>query len=245
MIIEGSLEQNTDFEKVERRPLHESIVEQFESRIFSSELPVGSKLPSESEIGEIFGVSRTVVREAMQTLKRRGLIEISPGRGTFVRFNAKKTLKNSLNSVLQIGSLKTRDDLMEVREIIEPGMAMVAALRIKEEHIEELRKAIAIMDESMSNSEAYIQADNEFHLTLAKATQNSLLPILIDSIVDLLTEQRERIFLAEGGPQQGQKYHKKIYQAILDKDPDAAFNAMVDHLRQVRESGHHHDEDVG
>jgi DNA-binding FadR family transcriptional regulator len=98
-----------------------------------------------------------------------------------------------------------------------------------------------VMDESLSDADTFIAADNRFHEALALATQNTLILILVNSIVNLLSEQRKQIFAVEGGPQRGQMHHKRILECILKRDPGAARAAMCSHLQQVREdvSGSH------
>ena len=87
---------------------------------------------------------------------------------------------------------------------------------------------------ALNDAEAFIEGDLDFHLALAEATQNDIIPILIDSIIDLLREQRKRIFLTQGGAQRGQIHHKRILKAVKQHDPDAARKAMRAHLKQVR-----------
>jgi GntR family transcriptional repressor for pyruvate dehydrogenase complex len=89
------------------------------------------------------------------------------------------------------------------------------------------------MDRSRKNPEAYIEADLDFHLALAEAVANPIILTLIDSIVDLLREQRLRIFWVPGGPERGQVHHKLILQAIEQRDPVNARLAMSAHLQQV------------
>jgi DNA-binding FadR family transcriptional regulator len=91
------------------------------------------------------------------------------------------------------------------------------------------------MDAALDDAETYIEADLDFHLALAEASQNTLILALIDSIVDLLREQRLAIFLVEGGPQRGQFHHKRILEAVSRRDPVGARKAMRAHLRQVRD----------
>jgi GntR family transcriptional repressor for pyruvate dehydrogenase complex len=90
------------------------------------------------------------------------------------------------------------------------------------------------MDTALDNVDAFVEADLDFHLALAEATQNPIIPILVDSMIDLLREQRKRIGLTEGGLRRGQSHHKKILDAIVRHDPQAARQAMQDHLEQVR-----------
>jgi len=99
----------------------------------------------------------------------------------------------------------------------------------------EIVSTIEKMDAALENPDRYIEADLDFHLVLAEATQNSLIPALIDSIVDLLREQRARIFQAGSGPEHGQVHHKLILDAIIRHDPASAREAMRAHLQQVRE----------
>jgi len=124
---------------------------------------------------------------------------------------------------------------MEVREMLEPEIAALAARRATQEHVTAMQEAVQAMDASLQDADAYIAADNQFHRALAQGTQNVLMLALVDSIVDLLTEQRKQIFAVEGGPERGQLSHKRLLDAIRHHDPEAARQAMHAHLRQVRQ----------
>jgi GntR family transcriptional repressor for pyruvate dehydrogenase complex len=214
--------------------LYEQIVEQIKERILSRDLQDGDQLPTERELAEQFGVSRTAVREAIKALTQSGLVEVRPGRGTFANYDTVRAVKHSLDLMIRIESAGGWADLVEIREILEPEIASLAAMRAREEHITTMREAVAAMDAALDDAEAFITADDEFHLALARGTQNALIPTLIDSIVDLLHEQRKRIFTVRGGPQRGQYHHKRILDAIVRRDPQAAREVMCAHLEQVR-----------
>jgi GntR family transcriptional regulator, transcriptional repressor for pyruvate dehydrogenase complex len=124
--------------------------------------------------------------------------------------------------------------LVEVREILEPEIAALAATRITDEYIAAMQNAVKTMDTALDDVDLYVEADLDFHLALAEGTQNPLILILMDSIIDLLREQRKRIGLAKGGLQRGQGHHKKILDAVVRRDPQFARQAMQDHLHQVR-----------
>jgi DNA-binding FadR family transcriptional regulator len=98
-----------------------------------------------------------------------------------------------------------------------------------------MRNCVDTMDNAEQDSDAFIEADLDFHLALAEAAANPIVLSLIDSIVGLLREQRLRISLVEGGPERGQRYHRSILEAIERHDPQAARAAMQAHLWQVRE----------
>jgi DNA-binding FadR family transcriptional regulator len=136
--------------------------------------------------------------------------------------------------MLKIGQADNSIHLEEVREILEPEIAALAATRIEESQLAMMREAIAVMDRQRMEPEAYIEADLDFHLALAEAAANPLILSLIDSIVGLLREQRIRIFEVEGGPDRGQVHHRRILEAVETRNPVKAREAMRAHLRQVR-----------
>ena len=225
----------TPYPHLQAERLYTRIVEQIEARIFAGDLKVGDQLPPERELGEQFGVSRTAVREAVKILREKGLIEIHHGRGTFVTNPTPGAMRQSLDTLMKFGATDGFANLVEVREILEPEIAALAALRMTSEHINAMREAIATMETAFDNVEVYVEADLDFHLALAEATQNPLVPALMDSIIDLLREHRKRIGLVGGGLQRGQVHHKKILDAVIRRDPQAARQAMRNHLLQVRE----------
>ena len=228
----GKLEQ---YAAIQSERLYEKIVDQIEGRILAGELQPGDHLPSERELAEQFRVSRTAVREAVKTLAEKGLVQVRPGRGTFVTNDTSEAVRHSLGRMLKIGQPEGARYLVEVREIFEPETAALAAVRASDEQITALREAVAMMEGALDDGDTFIEGDLDFHLTLAEASQNALIPILIDSIVDLLREQRMAIFHVAGGPQRGQYHHRRILEAVSRHDPQAAREAMRAHLRQVRE----------
>ncbi len=201
----------------------EKVAEQIEKRILDGELRSGDRLPTERDLAEQFHVSRTAVREAMKILAQRGLVDMRPGRGTIVIDGAHEAMQESINLAmkLKLREVGGSDNLVEVREILEIEIAALAATQV--------------MDESLDDADAFIAADNNFHEALAQGTQNTLILILVNSIVNLLSEQRKQIFEIEGGPQRGQIHHKRILESVIRRDPRAARFAMRSHLQQVRD----------
>lgn len=222
------------YEEVRYGRLYEQIVEQIEKRILNGELKPGDKLPPERELSKQFGVSRTAVREAMNALTLKGLIVVHPGRGTFVTDDTSTAVRHSIDLLVRIGNEDNIRHLVEVREILEPEIASLAATRATDEHIAAMQEAVDAMDKAMDDPDAFIEADLDFHLTLAQGTDNALIPVLIDTLVDLLREHRKRAASVEGGLERGQPYHKIILDAVKNNDPDAAREAMRAHLQQIR-----------
>lgn len=215
--------------------LYEQIVQQIEESIVKGSLKTGDQLPPERELAQRFGVSRTAVREAVKALREKGLVEAFSGRGTFITDGTTNAVRQSLDLMVKIGQPEGSTHLAEVRAILEPEIAALAATRIQESEVATMREAVAIMDRSGKDPDAYIEADLDFHLALAEAAANPLILSLLDSIVGLLREQRLRIFNVPGGPARGQVYHKRILQAVERHDAESARQAMREHLEQVRE----------
>ena len=215
--------------------LYEQIVQQIEASVLDGTLKPGDQLPAERELAQRLGVSRTAVREAVKALREKGLVEAYSGRGTFITDGTSHAARQSFDLMVKIGQQEGSPHLAELRLILEPGIAALAAARIEEEHLSAMREAVAVMDRSQKDPQAYIEADLDFHLALAEAAGNPLILSLIDSIVGLLREQRLKIFNVEGGPQRGQFHHKRILEAMERGDAETARSAMRAHLEQVRQ----------
>lgn len=168
-------------------------------------------------------------------MREKGLVAVQPGRGTFVVGDSTSAMRRSLDMLVKHSKRSDLDDLVVVRAILEPEIAAIAAKRATEDDIANLEQAIQVMDEAMDDADRFIDADQSFHHELAIATQNFLIPALNDTIVDYLWAQRKRISLVEGGPQRGQRHHKRILAAVRERDPEAAREAMRAHMQQVRE----------
>ena len=223
------------YKTVRTSRLYEQIVQQIEDSILKGALKPGDQLPAERELAQRFGVSRTAVREAVKALREKGLVEAYSGRGTFITNGTSQAMRQSLDFMIRIGQSEGTQHLAEVRQMLEPEIARLAATRIEEQLLTTMREAVATMDRSLHDPDAYIEADLDFHLALAEAAANPLILSLLDSIVGLLREQRMKIFQVEGGPERGQFHHKRILAAIERRDPEAARELMRDHLRQVAE----------
>jgi len=223
------------YKAVRTSRLYEQIVQQIEESILKGALKPGDQLPAERDLAQRFGVSRTAVREAVKALREKGLVEAYSGRGTFITDGTSQAIRQSLGLMAKIGQPGGSTHLAEVRAILEPEIAALAATRIQEQHLVLMREAVSVMDQKRDDPEAFIEADLDFHLSLAEAAANPLILSLIDSIVGLLREQRIRIFQVEGGPDRGQFHHKRILEAIEQRNAEKARDAMRAHLQQIRE----------
>jgi len=223
------------YQMVRTSRLYEQIVVQIEKSISEGRLKSGDQLPAERELAQQFGVSRTAVREAMKTLCEKGLVEAYSGRGTFVTSGKPQPGRHSLPWLANSGDSQNARYVTELREILEPEFTALAAARIEEQQLAMMREAIDVMDRSMQNPDAYIEADLDFHLALAEAASNPLILSLLDSIVEVLRKERLGVFAVPGGPTRGQIHHKLILKAIERRNPAKARKAMIAHMQQIHE----------
>lgn len=223
------------YEPIRSERLFERIVEQIERQVALGNLKPGDRLPSERELCDQFSVSRTAVREAMKALTLQGLVSVLPGRGTFITDGTSMAVRHSVDLMIKLGEQESIIDLVEVREILEPEIAALAAIRASPEQLLMMQEAVEAMDQAMNDADTFIEADLDFHLSLAQATNNRLIPVLVDTLVDLLREHRKRAASVKGGLERGQPFHRRILQAVKEKKPEKARQEMQAHLRQVRE----------
>jgi GntR family transcriptional regulator, transcriptional repressor for pyruvate dehydrogenase complex len=215
--------------------LYEQIAQLIRGRIVNGELTQGFRLPNERDLAAAYGVSRNVVREAVRALVKDGLIEVRQGSGTYVADGTSTALGDSLGLALSLGgsSGKNLSNLIEIRTIIEPTVAGIAARRATKHDIAAMEAEIETMEGAFEDVDRFIAADHRFHVAVAKATQNHLVPMILVPVVDVLNEQRKRLFFVVHSAKSAQAFHKRILAAIRKKDSAAAIEAMRGHMKQV------------
>ncbi len=227
------------FAPVKRRRAFEDIIVQIENAIHEGRLTVGDRLPPERELAEIFQVSRASVREALRVLEAFGVLSArrgtGPDSGSIVSAQNESPLSGLLRlyaSLLKMPLL----DLLEVREALETLTARRAAGRAGPEDLERLAAII----ESMRNCrepEEFLTLDTEFHLTLARASGNSVAPLIMGALRDAIAQQMLRAFkaLEESGNWVSERTwlvreHAQLMETIASRDPDAAAHAFSQHV---------------
>jgi GntR family transcriptional repressor for pyruvate dehydrogenase complex len=217
-------------------PLYEKIAVHIEELVSSGKLQPGDRLPAERELAEVLGVGRGVVREAVKLLAERGLVIVSPGRGTFVAEADSKFHSEQLGRFFRRGG-HSYSDLHEVRKILEVEIAGLAAQRGTPQDLERMEQAVKAMDVTLSPSAQveFIKADTSFHAVLAEATHNSVFPLLMDVLMELLQDARFLMAEIPEVPARSQAYHKLILECVQRGDATAARQAMWEHTQQVAE----------
>jgi GntR family transcriptional repressor for pyruvate dehydrogenase complex len=220
------------FERVTREPrLSDKVAEMMRQAILSRQLAPGTPLPSERELGEQFGVSRTVIREAVRALAAKGIVEVRSGSGLRVASVDGATALESLSWFIRGGQLEY-PKVHEVRSTIEIEMAGLAAERRTEEQLQAMRDAHARFEKVIGDVKKAAAVDVEFHALIARATQNDLFSVLLGSIGDALIEIRHKN-LASGSGQETIDAHAGILDRIAERDGPGARDAMRQHLETV------------
>jgi len=214
--------------------LSQRAAEQIEELIRLGKLSAGDRLPSERELSEQLGVSRTVVREAIKLLRAAGLVRVRMGVGSFITVPSRNILEGPLSRLSAPGH-KLIQDLIQVRDAIEPPIAALAAQNATDEDIAKLAQALDEMERDVSNPGEYIVADNAFHFALAEAAQNSVFQLIANSIVDLLQESRRLAVSSPGAVKRANYHHRHILEAVKAGDIDGAYMAMDEHMHQIRD----------
>lgn len=229
------------FQALRREKLSEQISRQLLAAITSDYYREGDRLPPERDLAEMFQASRVAVREALMTLAAKGILTVEQGRGSTVNPRAQWNVLDAGLFMLQNGQLAF-DQLNEVRQILEPEMAALAAERATPEHLQAI--AACITHPVPDSVEQHVEYDTSFHLAIAQATHNTVLLILMSSITDLLRESRRRTFQVEGELERAWACHREVYAAIAAHDPEEARRSMAEHMDQVRQATHRYQTDT-
>lgn len=223
----------SDFEAIRRNKVYEEVARQIE-RLILKKLQPGDKLPSERELAETLGVSRGSIRDAIRSLELLGLVEPRQGAGTIVREVTADALVNPLANML-VRQREHVAELLDFRKMLEPPLAGRAAMHASPDEISEMEEILRRQEAKLSKGEVAIGEDSDFHYSLALASGNGVVLKLLDVLMDLLRETRERSLQMAGRPQKSLAGHKRILAAIKRGDAEAAKAAMRRHIEDVEE----------
>ncbi len=217
--------------------LSQRIERTLENAIREKKLPVGSKLPSEREMCESFGVSRTALREALRRLSARGLIIIRKGSGMFV---SEIKIADAIKTLNLYYDLKFDENLLaqiiEVRCLFEPEIARLAAKNRSDENLAELEQCLDEFEKcDPDNTQREADIDNKFHLGITKSTMNPIMQVTMEPIYSLLPRMRNYIYAnIEGEKVHTLKYHSDLLDAIRNREGDRSYSIMKAHLERTR-----------
>lgn len=217
---------------VQRTRLFEAIVAQVRELIRDGQLRPGQRLPAERELAERFQVSRASLREAIRALEIEGLVVIRAGAGTFVSEEGFDAAMDVLARRLA-AERESLADVAELRGILEPQVAALAALRATPEDVERMGRILAEQQQQIASGESGARADTAFHSAVAAASHNEAVTRLGVMLVDLLAPVRDESLQTPQRSARSLRSHRTILAAIREGDAETARAAMTHHTQSV------------
>lgn len=226
-----------NFKRIKTKKIYEEVAEAIFDMIKTGALKPGDKLDSVQQLAEKFQVGRAAIREALTALKAMGLIELKHGEGTYVR----EFDPTVLTFPLSVAVLMNKEDiwhLLEVRKLLEAGAASLAAHKRTEQDLNAMEQALHEMQEGIGNDELGEKADLAFHMAVAVASHNPILVSLMNSVSEMLIEtmretRRIWLFSKQTTTEKLLQEHTNIFEAIQEKNAEAARERMLQHLTNV------------
>lgn len=214
--------------------LYNEVVERIREMIRSGELGVGERLPSERALSETFRVSRNCIRQAIQTLAERKILESRRGAGTYVCARDEAPLVDSFTQAIRAKKNLIRE-IFEFRLLMEPPVAALAAKTVTREELDRLKVIVCDQERRILAGKEDGDLDSAFHLALATASKNRIVRRVMDTVNGVLNESRSVQLWNETRRKASILGHLKIIDALENRDAQAAAEAMRDHLRSVKQ----------
>lgn len=225
--------------------LSDRVAQQLLELIQTTQLQSGAKLPTERALSEQLGVSRTALREAIQKLASRGVLESRVGSGTFLRERMQEWPDQAVAPLIPLirDDPQYRYDVLETRQMIEINTAWHAAQRATDKDKDHIRRCFDEMLRHQKSQDAAnsARADAQFHLAIAEASHNAVLVQLMGSLFELVlgtvAQNRRLMFVHDdlSTLEHLTAQHRNLMQAIVDGEPEQARSAIGQHLAYVHE----------
>jgi GntR family transcriptional repressor for pyruvate dehydrogenase complex len=228
------MNQLDDIVNIKGPSLKERVADLLTDHIISSNFESGTYLPPEGDLAISLGVGKSTVREAIQILESRGLVQRRPGKGIQIVDNCREATTTMLKLLLVRGETSV-GELLEIRNAIEVKAAFWAAKRVTAEDIKRLAVALEVMQSNKSPLNEYYAADLAFHLNVARAAHNKGLALLIETLRPLLLKAILACAKTVPRPELNRPYHARIFEAIKVGNPEMSAINMEKHLEGTKE----------
>lgn len=225
------------FDQIKNTTVYEQVIQQFKSMILKGSLKKGDKLPSERDLSEKLGVSRTSVREALKALEIIGIVECRQGNGNFIKENFENNLFEPLSTIFLLNKCDPLE-ILQLRESLETQTAYSAAKNITDEDIKDLEKILKNLDDSHDEIENS-KLDKSFHYEIAKISGNFLIYNILQAVSSLMDYfiqgARNAILSKESRKAELSKQHNDILSALKERNSNKALESMRKHLKYVND----------
>jgi len=219
---------------IRQKRIYEEITTRLQTMVQNDDLKPGDRLPPERQLAIMFGVSRNSVREAIKSLEQHGILVSKPGAGTYIAENSQANLAMAMGDAFARERHRL-DDIFELRILLEPQIAHLAAQRITEHELGELQDLITAYAKNLRDGLPVYFYDQAFHDAIAAATGNQSITLLMEQMHELLRESRDEALQSTVRSAKSLEDHRKILAALTMHDPDCARRAMMEHLMHTRE----------
>ena len=214
--------------------IYEKVVEKLKESISKGEILPGDPLPSERQLMDDFGVSRSSLREAFRVMELLGLIESVPGKGRFVRHpksqaDYEKSIRLEDSAVLE---------LMEARRILDPAIAAESAMRATPSDLTRLLRVLTATEKKLGDPNLRDQSDSDFHLALAEATHIFVFVNITRMNFDLIMATHDKIYNLLDDKEAFLAEHREMYEAILDHNVELAREMASNHIDRIYKTLH-------
>ncbi len=214
--------------------IYEKVVEKLKESISKGEILPGDPLPSERQLMDDFGVSRSSLREAFRVMELLGLIESVPGKGRFVR-HPKPPAENEKNIRLEDSAVL---ELMEARRILDPAIAAESAMRATSSDLTRMLRVLTSTERMLEDLNMRAQSDFDFHLALAEATHNFVFVNITRMNFDLIMATHDKIYNLLDDKEAFLAEHRLMYEAILDHNVELAREMASNHIDRIYKTLH-------
>ncbi len=223
------------FKPAKRRNLYEEVADALIGAIERGEYPVGSALPTERELMQLFEVGRPSIREAIAKLGRLGILELKQGARPRVCSPNVSPLMHEVSGAvhLLLAEPKGQQHMREVRLMFEVALARYAAVNIGEDKLKMLSEILSEQAKYLDDRSTWAKLDLEFHKIIGQVPENPILATLQESLSEWFLERSETSLKVKGQSRVALLAHQNIYKALCEKDPQKAEEEMTKHLYQV------------
>lgn len=224
------------FKMVPKGRISDHVLQQIKKSIIDGIYKPGEKLPAERDLLEMFNVSRGSLREALKALERLGFIVVKTGvfGGAYVTERAVRSFSGALYDVMKMNKVSFRE-ILELRAVVEPGIASLAALRRTEDDVKRLEELTAAREKAIKAEKVPIVVNIDWHQALAMASGNQVLCLILDAAAMVLHEQFKKVSLGMADHKSIVKFHKEITECVKRKDAEKASAVMREHIADVSE----------
>ena len=214
---------------------YESLAESIEGMIEAGDLKGGDRLPPERKLAETYHVSRNTVREAIRILAEKKILASRIGSGTYVAESALAILSSSLDEAIERKKSRLKD-IFEIRKILEPQIAALAAERISPESLTSLTDIVSLQEAAFKNGQDSRLLDERFHRALVDATGNRVLCHVYEKVSDILSESRAGELQNPQRQERSFRIHRDILEALAERNATLASRKMKQHMLDIQKS---------